>query len=509
MTVQWSALIVVSFFGAYLGPALAAAPDAVREFAGRVGPIVGQASACQDIAQGRVQTIVDKVREVIRQASTNDGERDQLTRAFNGYIADGRSRIGASQASCANAEKQLVELERSLSQPAAAGPRPSSPAEATTGAVTAAEVRGVTDREIRFGMVLPFSGVQKEVGHEMRLGIETAFARANEGGGINGRMLRLVVADDGYDPNRTAAAMAQLYEKEQVFGFIGNIGTANAQAAIPYALERRMLFFAPDTGAASVRRDPPDRYVFNYRPSDAEEAEALVRYLVKMKRIPPRQIAVFTQQDALGDDGYAGVAKAVRHLNISEPVARFNYPRATIDVDDAVNQIKAHKPAIKAVIMVATSRAAAKFIEKTRDAMPDLICATISVVGSTALATELKLLGPRFTRGVIVTQGVPAVSGYSSLVLDYKNALTKFAPGEAPDYTSLEGYIAATILIQALKQTNPLDTERLVDTLESMRSLDLGLGAPLSFGRAEHQASHRIWGTALDENGTYQAIELE
>jgi hypothetical protein len=42
-----------------------------------------------------------------------------------------------------------------------------------------------------------------------------------------------------------------------------------------------------------------------------------------------------------------------------------------------------------------------------------------------------------------------------------------------------------------------------------MRNLDPGLGVPLSFGRAEHQASHRIWGTAIDENGKYQAIELD
>jgi len=66
------------------------------------------------------------------------------------------------------------------------------------------------------------------------------------------------------------------------------------------------------------------------------------------------------------------------------------------------------------------------------------------------------------------------------------------------------------VLIQALKRTGPqLDTERLIDTLEAMRNLDLGLGTPLGFGRAEHQASHKIWGTALDETGKYQPIELE
>jgi hypothetical protein len=71
----------------------------------------------------------------------------------------------------------------------------------------------------------------------------------------------------------------------------------------------------------------------------------------------------------------------------------------------------------------------------------------------TAHATRLE--GSLSTSGVIVTQGVPAASGYSGLVLDYKNALAKYDPGEAPDYTSLEGCIAATILIQAPKQTNP------------------------------------------------------
>jgi branched-chain amino acid transport system substrate-binding protein len=54
-----------------------------------------------------------------------------------------------------------------------------------------------------------------------------------------------------------------------------------------------------------------------------------------------------------------------------------------------------------------------------------------------------------------------------------------------------------------------LDTEKLVDALEHLHNLDLGLGTTLNFGRSEHQASHKIWGTELDENGKFQPIELE
>jgi len=372
-------------------------------------------------------------------------------------------------------------------------------------------VRGVTDNEIRFGISAAFSGPAKELGQNMRLGIETAFKVANADGGVHGRQLRLIATDDGYEPARTAVTMKQLYEKDQVFGIIGNVGTPTAVVGLPYALERKMLFFGAFTGAGLLRNDPPDRYVFNYRASYAEETAAMVQYLVKVKRLRTEQIAVFAQQDPYGDSGFAGVAKAIRSLGGKDSaILRLNYQRNTVDVDDAVEQLRKSRVPIKAVIMVPTYRAAAKFIEKTRDSHPDMIYASVSFVGSTALANELMLLGKKFAKGVIVTQVVPALEGHSSLVLDYKSALTKYFPGEAPDYVSLEGYVAANVLIEALKRNgSELDTEKLVGTLENLRDLDIGLGTPVSFSRSEHQGVRKVWATQLDENGRYQPIDLQ
>jgi branched-chain amino acid transport system substrate-binding protein len=516
--------------GALLVTAAGAAPgddlSVVRELAGRVGPIVGSASACREIAPGRIQAIVDKFTAVIGEASSNEARRGELKQLFDRNVADGRLAVTSGRIACRAADRQLADLEQSIAGPgpslsgviapaAAAAASPTSAAPAPTAPLPPAPAgplpHGVTANEIRFGIAGPFSGAAKELGRQMKLGIDAAFGRINDAGGVDGRMLRLISADDGYEPSRTLDAMKQLYDKDQVFGFIGNVGTPTAAVAVPYALERRALFFGAFTGASILRNDPPDRYVFNYRASYTEETDAVVHYLVKIRRIPARQIAVFAQQDAYGDAGFAGVAKAFRALGINDgAIVRLSYKRNTVDVDDAVNQLRALKLPIKAVVMVATYRAAAKFIEKTHDAYPGMVYTNVSFVGSTALSDELMLLGPRFASGVIVTQVVPAVGGYSSEVLEYKNALSKYFPGEAPDYVSLEGYVAANVLIQGLKRTGPqLDTEKLIDNLEAMRDLDLGLGAPLNFGRAEHQASHKIWGTAIDENGKYQPIELE
>jgi ABC-type branched-subunit amino acid transport system substrate-binding protein len=404
--------------------------------------------------------------------------------------------------------------------PTGAQPANSPPARlATVGGASepVPTVRGVTDSEIRFGISAPFSGPAKELGQNMKLGIEAAFNGANANGGVHGRQLRLVAADDGYEPARTAVTTKQLYEKDQIFGFIGNVGTPTAVVALPYALDHRMLFFGAFTGAGLLRSDPPDRYVFNYRASYAEETAAVVNYLVKVKRLSPDQIAVFAQQDAYGDAGFGGVEKAIRLLRggNESPILRLGYQRNTVDVDDAVAQLQQAQQQrgqlpIKAVIMVPTYRAAAKFIEKTRDRYPDMIYTSVSFVGSTALANELMLLGKKYAVGVIVTQVVPALGGSSSLVLDYKSALAKYFPGETPDYVSLEGYVDGTVLIAALKQNGPqLDTEKLVATFENLRDLDIGLGTPMAFSRSEHQGVHKVWGTQLDADGRYQPIDLQ
>jgi branched-chain amino acid transport system substrate-binding protein len=407
--------------------------------------------------------------------------------------------------------------------PAVAQPADGAPARvATVGGASepAPTIRGVTNSEIRFGISAPFTGSAKELGQHMKLGIEAAFNVANANGGVYGRQLRLIAADDGYEPTRTAATMKQLYERDQVFGFVGNVGTPTAVVALPYALDRKMLFFGAFTGAGLLRNDPPDRYVFNYRASYAEETAAVVNYLVKVRRLLPEQIAVFAQQDAYGDAGFSGVEKAIRLLRggNSSPILRLNYQRNTVDVDNAVAQLqqtsaqlqqKKRLP-LKAVIMVPTYRVAAKFIEKTRDLYPDMIYTSVSFVGSTALADELMLLGQRYATGVIVTQVVPAVDGHSSLVLDYKSAVAKYFPGEAPDYVSLEGYVDATVLIAALQRNGlQLDTERLVGTFENLRDLDIGLGMPVIYSRSEHQGVHKVWGTQLDETGHYQPIDLQ
>jgi ABC-type branched-subunit amino acid transport system substrate-binding protein/tRNA A-37 threonylcarbamoyl transferase component Bud32 len=370
--------------------------------------------------------------------------------------------------------------------------------------------RGVTDSEVVVGMSAPFSGPSRELGREMEVGIRTCLDYVNDQGGIAGRTIRLVALDDGYDPARAEANMRELFEKHQVFAVVGNVGTPTAEKTVPYALEKQMVFFGAFTGAALLRRDPPDRFVFNYRASYEEETGAMVKYLIEVRKVKPEQIGVFAQKDGYGDAGFRGVAKVLRKYGRDpEQILRVGYERNTSNVDEAVEKVLKATD-LRAVIMVPTYKPAALFIRKIKDAGRDLLFANVSFVGSNPLAEELMEAGPKYASGVMVTQVVPYPQSQATAVLKYREALAKYRPNEKPSFVSLEGYIVGLVFTEGLHRAGDnLTTDSLIDALEGIRNLDLGIGTPLNFGPSEHQASRKVWGTVLDDKGQYHVLELD
>jgi branched-chain amino acid transport system substrate-binding protein len=364
---------------------------------------------------------------------------------------------------------------------------------------------------LTLGMSSALSGPSKELGRQMKLGVDTALAVANEAGGVAGRKLELVALDDGYEPARTKEAMKELVEVKKVFAIVGNVGTPTAEVAVPYANEKKTLFFGAFTGAGLLRKDPPDRYVFNYRASYAEETATVVRWLVDVKKIRPAEIAVFAQQDSFGDAGFAGVAKALRKYGRApDEILRVGFKRNTLELQEAVDGILKNRKTIKAIVMVAPYRPAAKFVEEIKRQQLDVIFSNVSFVGATAFAEEMRQLGGKFASGVIVTQVVPPIDSNATSVIGYRNALQKYFPGEKPDFVSLEGYIVGSLFVEGLRHAGAnLTTDSVIDALEGIHGLDLGIGTKLSFGLSEHQASHKVWGTILNEAAQYQVLDLE
>src|SRR6267154_2791476 len=111
--------------------------DIVRDLAGRVGPIVGSALACRDIARTRIQIVVDKFTAVITEASTNEAERSDLTQLLDRSVADGRGAVTSGRVDCGLADRQLADLERAVARPAPSLPAVVAPSFSAATAVAA------------------------------------------------------------------------------------------------------------------------------------------------------------------------------------------------------------------------------------------------------------------------------------------------------------------------------------------------------------------------------------
>jgi ABC-type branched-subunit amino acid transport system substrate-binding protein len=268
-----------------------------------------------------------------------------------------------------------------------------------------------------------------------------------------------------------------------------------------------MILFSAFSGGAILRDDPPDRYVFNYRPSAAQETAALVNYLLRVRGFRAEQIAVVAEDHGDGAAAFIGVANVLRKQGrLPQQIVRISEERLH---GAGLQELLAHTE-IRAIVLAVPYPSAVTAIRHLRQARDDLVLASVSLAGSDALAKELSALGPRFVDGLIVSQVVPLPTSPLSAVVKYRQALRKYYPHERPGFGSLEGYINASLLVEGLRNAgNNLTTETLVNALERLDQIDLGLGAPLHYSAAEHQASHRIWGTVLNGAGHFQPIELE
>ena len=96
------------------------------------------------------------------------------------------------------------------------------------------------------------------------------FDETNAAGGINGRKIRLVVEDSGYDPKKGVLAAQKLVQRDKVFAVVSTIGSPVMMATMPLFLERNVLTSsrrprtgglraAASTSSRSCLRTPPDR----------------------------------------------------------------------------------------------------------------------------------------------------------------------------------------------------------------------------------------------------------
>jgi len=345
---------------------------------------------------------------------------------------------------------------------------------------------------IVLGQSAAFTGPAAQLGVQFNLGAKLFFDQLNAQGGVGRRMVEIRTMDDGYEPDRCAENTRKLIADE-VFALFGYIGTPTSLAALPLFTREKVPFFGPFTGAEALRQ-PFNRLIFHVRASYYDETALIVRQLTNLGL---KKIAVFYQNDAYGKAGLDGVNRALAELKLAA-VATATVERNSTDVKAAVDKLVSAQP--DAVVQIAAYAGSAAFVRAARKAGYGGTFYNVSFVGTQALADELGKDGA----GVVVSQVVPSPYQPSrQITREFLEAIKKGGDKVQPNYSSMEGYLAARIFTEGLRQAQgggKLTRESFIAGTEAIGNQVIS-GFPVSFSATSHAASKFVEMSMLTGDG--------
>lgn len=357
---------------------------------------------------------------------------------------------------------------------------------------------GVSDTEIRLGILSDESGPRKAIGVPRVKAARVFFQALNDRGGINGRQVRLVVADHQFNPEVATAKYREMRDSvlmiEQIYphGFLRDDLTRDGVLASPVAR------------FSNLAGNP--HLVMTGTPYRIEMSNA-VDWLAGTLADPQRtKIAAVTQADDYGADGLAGIEEAATSHGL-QLVSTLTYQPTDVDFSAQVAALKAS--GAEYVFMTTTSRVTAQIVEGcARVGFAPTFIGTYFSFNPQITADNLalkRLFAERYkTSGPFARWGED-VPGMKAML----DAITRYAPDQKPDPFFLHGWIQADIVAEVLEraaETNNLNRPGMLKALESMPDVDLGgLSPTLSYGRdaggRPPSQQTRMFDIAVDDPG--------
>jgi branched-chain amino acid transport system substrate-binding protein len=323
---------------------------------------------------------------------------------------------------------------------------------------------GVSDTEIVLGQSAVLSGPLSPGALALTGGARIALEQANARGGVNGRRIRLVSLDDGFDPARALANYEALVKEHKVFACMLGVGAGPTLAGLPVLREVNVPHISP-VAVVDSAREKTQGVAYYAQASGQREADVLITHLstLGLKKVAVAHLATPGGQEVLGQVQQA----ATKHS--------MQFAGAAAVAPDGSNAAEAGKAVAalgaQAVILFLSGPPAATVMKSVwaQGAAP-------SFYGMSILAGDVtaRLLGDQF-KGLAVSQ----VTSYpwDAANADANAYRAACAKAEVPvGYHSYEGYVSARVALEALRSAGrDLTRERLHASLRKLKMRVAGM----------------------------------
>ena len=337
-----------------------------------------------------------------------------------------------------------------------------------------AQTRGVTPTEVLLGMHTDLSGVAATYGVSSSNGVKMRFDEVNEAGGVNGRKIRVIIEDQGYQVPKAVQACNKLINRDKVFAFVAPLGTPMNNACFKDQFAAGVPNLFPLSAARSMY-EPYERLKFYGAASYVDQIRSGIDYFVKTKG--KKAVCVMYQDTDFGKEILEGAEQQTKKLGIKIVESAAHKPT---DTDFTAPITKLRSAGCDLILMGTIVRDSIVPYTTARKAGWN----DVTFLGSAAVYDLVvgAAQGMEGFYGMGLTEMPYVDSGVASVKTFVENYKKKF--NVDPNIGAIYGYVAADLTYQGLKNAGKdLTLDSFVKGLEAIKGYkDIFNGPEVNFG---------------------------
>ncbi|MFB9263201.1 ABC transporter substrate-binding protein [Bradyrhizobium erythrophlei] len=346
---------------------------------------------------------------------------------------------------------------------------------------------GISATEIVIGTHQDLSGPIKGWGVPVSNGMKMAVEEINASGGINGRKIRMILEDSGYDPKRAVLATQKMVERDKIFAMVGPMGSPTVLAAQDVLFDAGVLQLFPLSAAEFTFKfdpnKPQERLKFSNVLPYVESTRAALKYMMELKNF--KKPCIMYQDDEYGKNVLDGFNQQLEAMKV-QPASITSYKRGVADFSAQVAKMKADGCDL---VLLGT------VIRETIGAMGEArkLGWDVTFLGATPTnVLEVPALGKEAVEGLYAASGfeIPYEDTAKGKVKDWLVNYKKMFGTDA-NTQAIIGYNAVTTFaFYAQKAGKDLSGQKMLEALESGdRFIDIFNSPPTTFSKINHLAS--------------------
>lgn len=346
---------------------------------------------------------------------------------------------------------------------------------------------GISASEIVIGTHQDLSGPIKGWGVPVANGMKMATEEVNAAGGINGRKIRLVVEDSGYDPKKAVLASQKLIERDKIFAMVGPMGSPTVLAAQDILFDAGVFQLFPLTAAEFTFKfdpaKPQERLKFNNLLPYVESTRAALKYMMEWKKF--QKPCIMHQDDEYGKNVLDGFNQQLTAMKV-QPASITSYKRGASDFSAQVAKMKSDGCDL---VVLGT------ILRETIGAMTEAkkLGWDVTFLGASPTnVQEVPMLGKEAVEGLYAASlfEIPYEDSAKGKVKDWLVNYKKMFNSDA-NTQAIIGYNAMmTFAFYADKAGKDLTGQKMLDSLESgEKFLDIFNSPPTKFSKTDHLAN--------------------